>query len=73
MTREVVVVFGAHPDDLDWGSGGTTAAWTRQGKEVYYVLTTSGEGGRIMPVVWCCQRRTWRKFVRPSSTERLPF
>jgi LmbE family N-acetylglucosaminyl deacetylase len=45
MTREVVVVFGAHPDDLDWSSGGTTAAWTRQGKEIYYVLTTSGEAG----------------------------
>ena len=45
MTREVVAVFGAHPDDLDWSSGGTTAVWTRQGKEVYYVLTTSGERG----------------------------
>jgi LmbE family N-acetylglucosaminyl deacetylase len=42
---QVVAVFGAHPDDLDWSSGGTTAAWTRAGKEVYYVLTTSGEGG----------------------------
>jgi LmbE family N-acetylglucosaminyl deacetylase len=45
LTKEVVVVFGAHPDDLDWSSGGTTAAWTQAGKEVYYVLTTSGEGG----------------------------
>jgi len=42
---QVVAVFGAHPDDLDWSSGGTTAAWTHAGKEVYYVLTTSGEGG----------------------------
>lgn len=45
MEKEVVAVFGAHPDDLDWSSGGTTAAWTRAGKEVYYVLTTSGESG----------------------------
>jgi LmbE family N-acetylglucosaminyl deacetylase len=42
---QVVAVFGAHPDDLDWSSGGTTAAWTHAGKEVYYVLTTSGESG----------------------------
>jgi LmbE family N-acetylglucosaminyl deacetylase len=42
---QVVAVFGAHPDDLDWSSGGTTAAWARAGKEVYYVLTTSGESG----------------------------
>jgi LmbE family N-acetylglucosaminyl deacetylase len=45
MEREVVAIFGAHPDDLDWSSGGTTAAWVRAGKEVYYVLTTSGEAG----------------------------
>ena len=45
MDREVVAVFGAHPDDLDWSSGGTVAAWAQQGKEIYFVLTTSGEGG----------------------------
>jgi LmbE family N-acetylglucosaminyl deacetylase len=45
MRREVVAIFGAHPDDLDWSSGGTAAAWARAGKEVYYVLTTSGEAG----------------------------
>lgn len=45
MTREVVAVFDAHPDDLDWGSGGSAAVWARAGKEVYYILTTSGEGG----------------------------
>ncbi len=45
MEKEVVAIFGAHPDDLDWGCGGTAAAWTHAGKEVYYVLTTSGEGG----------------------------
>lgn len=44
-TREVVAIFGAHPDDLDWSSGGTAARWVREGKEVYFVLTTSGEGG----------------------------
>ena len=46
MAKERVVVFGAHPDDLDWGSGGTVAVWARQGREIYYVLATSGENGR---------------------------
>ena len=45
MEQEVVAIFGAHPDDLDWGSGGTAAVWARTGKAVYYVLTTSGESG----------------------------
>ena len=45
MERDIVAVFGAHPDDLDWAAGGTTAVWAKQGKDVYYVLTTSGESG----------------------------
>ena len=45
MERETVAVIGAHPDDLDWAAGGTAAAWTKQGREVYYVLTTSGDSG----------------------------
>lgn len=45
MEQEVVVVFGAHPDDLDWACGGTAAVWAREGKAIYYVLTTSGESG----------------------------
>jgi LmbE family N-acetylglucosaminyl deacetylase len=45
MQNEVVVIFGAHPDDLDWACGGTAAVWAREGKELYYVLTTSGESG----------------------------
>ena len=45
MTREVVAVFNAHPDDLDWACGGSAAVWAREGKEIYYILSTSGEGG----------------------------
>ena len=45
MERDIVAVFGAHPDDLDWAAGGTAAVWAKQGKDVYYVLTTSGESG----------------------------
>ncbi len=45
MINEVVAVFGAHPDDLDWACGGTAATWAREGKEIYFVLTTSGESG----------------------------
>src|SRR5438045_9712859 len=45
MANEVVAVFGAHPDDLDWACGGTAAVWSQEGKEIYFVLTTSGESG----------------------------
>jgi LmbE family N-acetylglucosaminyl deacetylase len=41
--RAVAVV--AHPDDLEYGVAGAVARWTAQGKEVAYVLATSGEAG----------------------------
>jgi LmbE family N-acetylglucosaminyl deacetylase len=35
----------AHPDDLEFGAAAAIARWTRQGKEITYVLLTSGEAG----------------------------
>jgi LmbE family N-acetylglucosaminyl deacetylase len=35
----------AHPDDLEYGLASAVARWTAQGKEVSYVLATSGEAG----------------------------
>ncbi len=35
----------AHPDDLEFGAAAAIARWTRQGKEIVYVLVTSGEAG----------------------------
>jgi len=42
-TRALAIV--AHPDDLEFGSAAAIARWTRQGKQVSYVLVTSGEAG----------------------------
>ena len=41
--RAVAIV--AHPDDLEYGAATAVARWTGQGKEVAYVLATSGEAG----------------------------
>jgi LmbE family N-acetylglucosaminyl deacetylase len=43
IARVLVVV--AHPDDLDFGSAGTIAAFTGRGVEVSYCLVTSGDAG----------------------------
>ncbi len=47
--RALVVV--AHPDDLDFGAGGTIAAWTEQGIEVSYCVLTDGDAGGFDPEV----------------------
>ncbi len=39
------VAIAAHPDDLEYGAASAIARWTAQGKEVSYVLVTSGEAG----------------------------
>ncbi|MDZ7345723.1 MAG: PIG-L family deacetylase, partial [candidate division KSB1 bacterium] len=36
-----VIVFGAHPDDCEFGAAGTIARWIREGRSVVYVLCTS--------------------------------
>lgn len=40
-----VLVVTAHPDDVDFGAGGTVASWTRAGIEVAYCVCTSGDAG----------------------------
>lgn len=40
-----VLVIGAHPDDPEFACGGTSAKWAREGKEIYYVVCTSGDKG----------------------------
>src|SRR3954471_2778279 len=35
----------AHPDDMEFGAAAAIARWTGQGKEVVYVMVTSGEAG----------------------------
>src|SRR4051812_11054865 len=35
----------AHPDDLEFGAAAAIARWTGQGKQIVYVLLTSGEAG----------------------------
>jgi LmbE family N-acetylglucosaminyl deacetylase len=40
----VLGVF-AHPDDVDFGSGGTVASWVAAGLEVSYLIVTRGDSG----------------------------
>jgi LmbE family N-acetylglucosaminyl deacetylase len=40
-----VLVVTAHPDDVDFGSAGTVAAFTAAGLEVTYCIVTNGEAG----------------------------
>jgi len=47
MTERIqhVMVVTAHPDDSEFGAGGTVAALTREGKSVSYCILTNGNKG----------------------------
>lgn len=49
VERALVVV--AHPDDVDFGLGGTVARWTDTGVKVTYCMVTSGDAGGFDPSV----------------------
>jgi LmbE family N-acetylglucosaminyl deacetylase len=42
---ERILAVMAHPDDVDFGLGGTVATWTDAGIEVSYCIVTSGDAG----------------------------
>jgi LmbE family N-acetylglucosaminyl deacetylase len=45
------MVIGAHPDDNDFGAGGTSALWTKQGKKIVWVVMTDGTEGSEVPAL----------------------
>jgi len=44
-----ILVVTAHPDDVDFGAGGSVAGWVAEGHEVAYCICTSGEAGEAPP------------------------
>lgn len=48
---ERVLVIAAHPDDIDFSSAGTIAAWTDAGVAVSYCIVTDGDAGGFDPAV----------------------
>ena len=51
MEIERILVITAHPDDVDFGAGGTVRQWTRSGIEVSYCVCTDGDAGGADPDV----------------------
>jgi LmbE family N-acetylglucosaminyl deacetylase len=44
-----VMVIGAHPDDPEFGCAATIAKWAKHGRQIDYVLLTSGDKGSHDP------------------------
>ncbi len=40
-----ILALGAHPDDIEYGCGGTFIKFSRRGEEIYFMVLTKGEFG----------------------------
>jgi LmbE family N-acetylglucosaminyl deacetylase len=43
--RPLLLAFGAHPDDIEFGCGGVVARETRAGRAAHFVVCSRGEAG----------------------------
>jgi LmbE family N-acetylglucosaminyl deacetylase len=68
---ERALVVTAHPDDVDFGAGGTVASWTAEGIEVSYCLCTDGDAGGFDPAVPRGQIAGIRQAEQRAAAEEL--
>ncbi len=66
-----VMVIAAHPDDPEFGAGGTIAKWAAAGKEIMYVLLTSGDKGSRDPTIRPAQLATKREEEQRAAAAEL--
>ena len=48
-TPAVALAIGAHPDDIEFGGGGTLAKWSAAGTVVHHLVCTDGSKGTWDP------------------------
>ena len=70
-TLERVMLIAAHPDDPEFGCGGTIAKWAQAGKAITYVLLTSGDKGSKDPNIHPGQLATQREAEQRAAAQVL--
>lgn len=48
-TPSIALAIGAHPDDIEFGCGGTLAKWAKAGATIHYLVCTDGSKGTWNP------------------------
>jgi LmbE family N-acetylglucosaminyl deacetylase len=46
-----ILVIVAHPDDAEFGCGGSVSRWVAEGREVFYAIVTNGNRGSDDPAM----------------------
>jgi LmbE family N-acetylglucosaminyl deacetylase len=71
LNDTTVLVVAAHPDDAEFGCGGTVARWARAGARVVFLLGTSGDKGSHDPAVHPMELALRREAEQREAARRL--
>ncbi len=66
-----LMVIAPHPDDPEFGIGGTIAQWTKDGKKVVYIICTNGNKGTDDPAVTPAQLAEIRRSEQLAAANSL--
>lgn len=62
-----ILALGAHPDDIEYGCGGTFIKLARKGEKIYYLVLTKGEFGGDPDI----RRREQEKAARLLGAKKI--
>lgn len=65
------LAIGAHPDDIEFGCGGTLAKWALQGCEIFHLVCTDGSKGTWDPSVDGSKLAMRRQGEQTEAARRL--
>lgn len=66
-----VLLVAAHPDDPEYGCAGTIARWASEGRQITYLLLTSGDKGSKDPAIRPGALVTLREKEQTAAARRL--
>lgn len=66
-----VLVVVAHPDDAEFGCAGSVAHWVREGRQVAYLVATTGDKGSDDPAMTSERLATIREAEQLRATQVL--
>ncbi|MCU1399158.1 MAG: family deacetylase [Acidimicrobiales bacterium] len=70
-TPAVALAIGAHPDDVEFGAGGTLAKWAADGCVVHHLVLTDGSKGTWNPDADIAALRVTRQAEQRDAAARL--
>lgn len=68
---DVALAIGAHPDDIEFGCGGTLAKWAATGTLVHHLILTDGSKGTWNPQADVAALIAQRQDEQRSAARRL--